>query len=252
MRHQLTDRQIKIKNEFLEHTGYWSDTLERLLVLDETFFETYVTFMSKRWKRSVLEVKTKELILIALHSSVTHLNENALRKHVKNALKLGATKEEIMEVFQLTSALGMHTLALGVPILVNELEQHKEFVFEPLSEQQRKLKQDFIEKMGYWNEFREYLVAMNETYFQAYFELLTYPWDNGVLEPKVKELIYIAIDSSTTHLYEVGLRAHVKKALSFGATMEEILEVYELTSTLGLQTAEVGATILYEELDTYK
>lgn len=41
---------------------------------------------------------------------------------MKNALKYGATKEEIMEVLELTSVLGIHTLTLGVPILVEELK----------------------------------------------------------------------------------------------------------------------------------
>ena len=63
---------------------------------------------------------------IAIDAATTHLYEPGLRIHIQNALKLGATTEEIMEVFQLTSVLGMHTCTVGVPILIeetNELEK---------------------------------------------------------------------------------------------------------------------------------
>jgi len=38
-----------------------------------------------------------------------------------NALRLGATAEEIMEVLMLTSVLGVHTITESVPILVEEV-----------------------------------------------------------------------------------------------------------------------------------
>jgi alkylhydroperoxidase/carboxymuconolactone decarboxylase family protein YurZ len=44
------------------------------------------------------------------------------RVHIKNALKHGATKEEIMEVFELISVLGVHSVTMGVPILLEELK----------------------------------------------------------------------------------------------------------------------------------
>ncbi|MFA8438572.1 carboxymuconolactone decarboxylase family protein [Pueribacillus sp. YX66] len=241
---QLSEKQQEIKNNFINNRGYWTEALERLLRLDPNFFETYATFILTPWKTGVLESKVKELVSIAINSSSTHLYEDGVRAHVRNALKHGATKEEIMEVFELTSAIGMHTPALGVPILIEELGRD----IEPLSEKQMQLKKQFIDEMGYWNEFREHLVSINDAYFEAYLELLTYPWRNGVLESKVKEFIYIAIDSSTTHLYKLGLRTHVRRALKFGASMEEIMEIYELTSAQGLQTVEMGATILFEEL----
>ena len=40
--------------------------------------------------------------------------------HVQNALRLGATVAEIMEVLQLTTAIGIHTVTEGVPILLEE------------------------------------------------------------------------------------------------------------------------------------
>jgi alkylhydroperoxidase/carboxymuconolactone decarboxylase family protein YurZ len=74
------------------------------------------------------------------------------------------------------------------------------------------------------------------------------PWKTGSLEPKVRELIYIAIDSATTHLYEPGLRVHIQNALKYGATVREIMEVYQLTAVLGIHTLTFGVPHLIEEL----
>jgi alkylhydroperoxidase/carboxymuconolactone decarboxylase family protein YurZ len=74
------------------------------------------------------------------------------------------------------------------------------------------------------------------------------PWTSGVLEPKVKELIYTAFDVSATHLYTPGLRLHIKNAIGYGATREEILEVIELASVIGIHSCTVGVPILVEEL----
>ena len=76
------------------------------------------------------------------------------------------------------------------------------------------LKADFIEARGYWNEFWDGLLDLDPRFFKAYLNFSSIPWTNGVLEPKVKEFVYIAIDASTTHLYEPGLRIHIKMHLS--------------------------------------
>jgi alkylhydroperoxidase/carboxymuconolactone decarboxylase family protein YurZ len=46
------------------------------------------------------------------------------RRHIQNALKAGATVEEIMEVLKLCVVLGVQTFNLSLPILAEELEHH--------------------------------------------------------------------------------------------------------------------------------
>lgn len=43
------------------------------------------------------------------------------RRHIKGALKAGATMEEIMEVLKLCVVQGVQACNLGVPILAEEL-----------------------------------------------------------------------------------------------------------------------------------
>ena len=40
---------------------------------------------------------------------------------VGNALVYGATREEVLEVIELASVIGIHSCTVGVPILVEEL-----------------------------------------------------------------------------------------------------------------------------------
>ena len=240
----------KLKKEFQEKRGYWNEFWEGLLALDSNFFEAYLDFSSIPWTSGVLEPKVKEFIYIAIDSATTHLYEPGLRIHIENAFKHGATKEEIMEVYQLTSVLGMHTCTVGVPILIEEIKKagNEQELNLNLNEHQTKLKEEFQEKRGYWNEFWEGLLSLDPNFFEAYLKFSSIPWTNGVLEPKIKEFIYIAIDSATTHLYEPGLRIHIENAFKYGAKKEEIMEVFQLTSVLGMHTCTVGVPILIEEM----
>src|ERR1700759_552776 len=109
-----------------------------------------------------------------------------------------------------------------------------------------KIKQDFIDARGYWSRGWDPLLDIAPDYFEAYAKLSSVPWKTGTLS-KVKELLYIAIDSSTTHMYEPGLRVHIRNALRYGATRAEITEVFELTSVLGIHTCTLGVPVLLEE-----
>jgi alkylhydroperoxidase/carboxymuconolactone decarboxylase family protein YurZ len=64
----------------------------------------------------------------------------------------------------------------------------------------------------------------------------------------VKELVYCAFDAAATHLYVPGLKLHMKNALKYGGTPEEIMEVLEIATQLSLHTSNVAAPILAERL----
>jgi alkylhydroperoxidase/carboxymuconolactone decarboxylase family protein YurZ len=140
--------------------------------------------------------------------------------------------------------LGIHTCTLGVPVLIDELGGQT----PELTPELEARKAEFVERRGYWNPFWEGLLALDSDFFTAYLELSSVPWRSGTLSPKEKELVYIAIDAATTHLYEPGLRQHIRNAVRHGATREEIMEVYELTSVLGIHTCTLGVPVLLDEL----
>lgn len=117
-----------------------------------------------------------------------------------------------------------------------------------LTKRQQGLKERFIQERGYWADIWDDFLQLDDEFFEKYLEFSAHPWNHGSLDPKIKELIYIAIDVATTHLYEPGIRVHIKNALKYGATKEEIMEVFALVSVLGIHTFTVGVPILAEEL----
>ena len=248
---QLSPEQQALKAEFTRKRGYWAPFWDGLLIMAPDFLDAFLELASVPSKSGTLEPKVREFIYIAIDASVTHMYEPGLRIHIRNALKHGATKEEIVEVYQLTSALGMHTFMMGLPALTDEFRKagRGAEVEVALDDDQAALKAAFIEKRGYWSPLWEDMVALTPDFFKTYLRFSSIPWTQGVLPPKVKELIYIAIDAATTHLYEPGLRIHIRNAMEHGATKEEIIEVYQLVSVLGIHTCTLGIPVLVEELD---
>lgn len=66
---------------------------------------------------------------------------------------------------------------------------------------------------------------------------------------QVKELVYCAFDAAATHLYAPGLKLHMKNALKYGATPQEITEVLEIATLLSLHTAHTAMPILAQAID---
>jgi alkylhydroperoxidase/carboxymuconolactone decarboxylase family protein YurZ len=241
-------KKLELKEKFRQVRGYWDDSLDGLLDQDPEFFEAFLAFTSVPWKRGALDPKTKELCYLSVYANASHLYTPAIKTHVQKAIQHGATKEEILEVFQLVSVIGMHTFLEGLPMLIEEVSKN-EVINSELNERKRRLKEEFIQGRGYWNAFWDGLLLLDDEFFEVYIKFSTIPWKKGPLTPKQKEFIYIAGDASATHLYTPGLRVHVQNALKYGATKEEILEVYQLAGEVGMGTFKEGMPILIEELE---
>jgi alkylhydroperoxidase/carboxymuconolactone decarboxylase family protein YurZ len=101
---------------------------------------------------------------------------------------------------------------------------------------------------GDWNPLWGTLEEWDADFLEAYLQLRNVPFGKGPLPRKFKELILIAINAATTHLYAPGVRRHIRNALQLGATREEILETIQLTTVLGIHACNLAVPILQEEL----
>jgi alkylhydroperoxidase/carboxymuconolactone decarboxylase family protein YurZ len=247
----LSAEQQQIKDEFVRVRGTWGEPWQRMLELDPAFLRAYLNFSSVPWlKESHLEPKVKEFMYIAADAAATHLYEPGIRQHINAALDHGATPGEIMEVLELTSTLGIHACNIGVPLLLEVLEEEGLRTGPtPLDERQERLKAEFTENRGYWHEFWEGILEIVPDLFESYVEFSSVPWKTGTLEPKVKEMIYIAFDASATHLYVPGLKLHLRNAVRYGATVGELAEVLSIVSVVGIHAATTAAPILAEAVE---
>jgi len=263
----LTHHQQTLKSQFITQGGIWSSTWENILSLDPGYFAAYLKLRSVPIQKQKLPTKIQELLLISIEASCTTLFLPGIRAHTAAALAAGATKEEIMEVLELSSVLGVHAVNVGVPLLSEVLEE--EGLDKPGSAsvgndvRREHLKSEFTKKRGYWHETWDQVLSLDPDFFEAYTEFSSHPFrqrqahehaagQHGQsptgLSPKVKEFVYCAIDSATTHLYVQGLKLHIRNAVRYGATPEEVMEVFELASLMGVHTVMAGADILAEEI----
>lgn len=222
---------------------------ERLRELDPGFLEVAEALIAVPERGGRLEPKVRELVHVAIDAAATHLDEEGVRLHIRRAIEHGATGEEVLEVLQLTSTLGVHAANVGVPLMFEVLEERGERPETVLDERGERLKAEFVAKRGYWHAFWDGILVLDPDFFEAYLRFSGYPWEHGVLPPKVKELIYCAFDAASTHLFVPGLKLHVRNALELGATPHEIMAVIEIASGIGLKACRIGVPILVEELE---
>jgi alkylhydroperoxidase/carboxymuconolactone decarboxylase family protein YurZ len=107
---------------------------------------------------------------------------------------------------------------------------------------------DALRDAGNWNPAWDSMAELDAEWMEKFINMGVHPLRKGVLEPKVIELIAIAVDASCTHLYAPGVRRHIRKALELGVSVEEILAVLQLTSILGIHSMALGAPMLIEEV----
>lgn len=115
----MTDTPI---SDALRTSGQWNSDWDAAAALDPVWLEHYLNAATLPVRSGVLDPKTFELIAIAVDAACTHLYRPGTRRHIARALDLGITPEEIIAVLQAVTALGIHSVALGAPLLVEEMQ----------------------------------------------------------------------------------------------------------------------------------
>jgi alkylhydroperoxidase/carboxymuconolactone decarboxylase family protein YurZ len=200
-------------------------------------------------KSSSLSPRMKELVLVALHGTVTALDSIAVKRHIQRAFEAGATPLDVMDVMITIAGVANHALYFSVPVLLRELKamNHPDADPPPLGSEGQAIKDAFIRDRGFWNEQRDVLARLMPEYFSELSMLSTQSWKHGSLSRKERELICVAIDCTVTHTFEPGLAIHIRNALREGATPSEILDVFKLASVIGLEGYLLSAEAMFGE-----
>jgi alkylhydroperoxidase/carboxymuconolactone decarboxylase family protein YurZ len=117
---EFGERENAVRERFMADRGMWPSMLNEVLRWDVDLLEAYLAYSTIPWKRGVLPAKVKEFVYIAIDASTTKLHEPGTRLHLQNALKAGATREEIVEVLELIARIGIHACTMAVPIVLEE------------------------------------------------------------------------------------------------------------------------------------
>jgi alkylhydroperoxidase/carboxymuconolactone decarboxylase family protein YurZ len=111
------------------------------------------------------------------------------------------------------------------------------------------IKDFFIAERGYWRPWTETMLQECPGFVQQYARYAGYPARTGPLTERMVELIYVALDSSSSHLFESGLHTHMKRALEVGATQADIFDVLHLVAVQGVASVCQATDILAEFTD---
>ena len=107
-------------SDALRSAGNWNPNWDALAELDTGYTEKFLAMAAHAMSHSGLDALTIEFIAIAVDASCTHMYAPGVRRHIRKALELGATRQQVMAVLELVSVLGIHSVALGAPILLDE------------------------------------------------------------------------------------------------------------------------------------
>ena len=226
--------------------GLWDDALAQLREWDPTWSETCTRMATNPWRSGVLPRKLVELIGVALNAACTNLNPEGTRRHIRRALQVGATRDEILFVLKCAAVMSIHSCSLGAPILLEEAKSSgvrlsaKPDIATPAC--------DEMKAIGQWNTAWDPFHELDPPWTDEFMATGAGIYASGILPAKDVELLSIALDASYTHMYAQGTRRHIRNALKGGATMEEIMEVLKLCVVQGVQALNVGVPILAEEL----
>lgn len=213
-----------------------------LLRADSRYFTAYDRLLQVTTRRGHLSPVQRELLCIAVNAQVTYHNPVFSRLHIAQAHRHGASEEEVTETLQLASSLGVHSMLVGVPLAHEVFLELGVAAASGTDERQRQagLKEAFISDRKYWSPQWDTVLEYTPEYFEAYLELSRIPWVYGTLEEWFKELIYVAIDVVTTHLFTSGIRVHVGKAIEYGASPGQVIDTMTIASNIGAHTALMG------------
>jgi alkylhydroperoxidase/carboxymuconolactone decarboxylase family protein YurZ len=195
----------------LEAVGPWDTALAQLRIWDRDWVEICEKMTKNPWISGVLPVKFIELVGVALNAACTSLNPDGTRRHIRAALKAGATRDEILFVLKCAAVMSIHSCSLGAPIL---LEEAKAAGVTPVPRGAAPTPAcDKMKALGQWNQAWEPFVELAPVWTDEFMATAIGIYASGVMSPKEIELLSIAFDASYTHMYAPGTRRHIKGAL---------------------------------------
>lgn len=102
--------------------GQWNTAWDPFFTLDPEWTDEFMAAAVAIYSSRLFTPKEVELLSIAFDASFTHMYAPGTRRHIKGALKAGASVAEIMEVLKLCVVQGVQACNLAIPILAEELE----------------------------------------------------------------------------------------------------------------------------------
>jgi alkylhydroperoxidase/carboxymuconolactone decarboxylase family protein YurZ len=119
-RGDCTDEQFEeLKADYVRVFGVWDASVEDAIRADPGYFVSFLKWAGAPRLSGVLSPRIVALVSICANATITHLDRPTLEREIRAALAMGVDPQEILEVVKLTAGVSVHSLTVGVPILVD-------------------------------------------------------------------------------------------------------------------------------------
>jgi alkylhydroperoxidase/carboxymuconolactone decarboxylase family protein YurZ len=113
----VTPESLAVKEEFIRVRGFWNEQRDVIVRMMPDYFAALAQLSAEPWTNGSLTAKERELVCIGIDCTVSHMYEPGLVIHIRGAIKQGATRAEILEVFHLAAVGGLSGYILGAEAL---------------------------------------------------------------------------------------------------------------------------------------
>lgn len=231
--------------------GSGAPVWEELARTQPEFVDAYAAYARAAQERPAVPADKRALLQLAAECTVTVLDARTTEDRMRAALDAGATSAEVLHVLMLVSFCSVHTITSGLVATLSGLSAGTLEVSAERADEAAGLRERFMGGRAYWAAFdagfpgfHEALSVHAPDLFEAYHRLGRSMWTEAGLEPRWCELVFVAMDLSTTHLYLEGARLHAANAVHYGASLDEVVATVTIAAAQGARTVELGVPIL--------
>jgi alkylhydroperoxidase/carboxymuconolactone decarboxylase family protein YurZ len=233
----------EVREAFRSRRGHWNDDWEGMLAWSPAYVAAYLDFSAYVADRGTLTPKFRELVYVATNCTPTHMFEKGLRNHVRQALVLGATKAELLSVVATVSAMGIHSYLLvaeAVAATVPDAAQCAD------ASTRAQVRVDHEALFGRVLAESEPAIALDSDFYGKWLDFAAAPvrGQYAALSVKDAHLIALAVHAQCTQLNQAGVRQHVAAALAHGASVDEVLDIGRLISSMGIHAMVFALPII--------
>ena len=215
-----------------------------MLEYSPAYVLAYLNFSAYVADRGTLSPRFRELLYVATNCTPTHMFEKGLRNHARQALALGATRDELMSVVATVSAMGFYSYVLTAKA-VAEVKPS-----EPASDDAAAadVRAAHAWLFGEVHPDFELGIQPDPSFHKCWLDFAAAPLrgPRAALSLKESHLIALAVHAQCTQLNPDGVRQHARAAMAHGASQEEVLDVGRLVSSMGIHAMVFALPIITE------
>lgn len=234
-----------VRAEFTRRRGHWNDDWEAMLAWSPAYVAAYLDFSAYVADRGTLSPKFRELIYVATNCTPTHMFEKGLRNHARQALALGATRDELMAVVAAVSSMGFYSYVIAADAVAEARPDAIASIDEAAVAQART---GHAALFGDVQDAFDADMRLDPAFHACWLDFARAPvrGPNPALSPKAFHLIALAVHAQCTQLHEIGVRQHARAALAHGASVDEVLDVTRLVASMGIHAMVFALPVINE------